>query len=155
MTGENCEIKSLTTCTPHKWDSSDRIKNQLVGARGMYGKEHTHTHPAFSLGNLTQKPPGTPGCRWHNNIKTVLTDIRSEGEAWINLTQNKIKSRAFRNSAMNLLLPHNTRNLLTSSAATCCSLIISHIISTRYTGLHTDQVFHIPQGRSQTGGSPF
>jgi hypothetical protein len=58
------------------------------------------------VGRLKGKRPlGRPRCRWEDNVKMDLREIRIDGENWIQLTQDKIQWRAFVNTVMNLQVP--------------------------------------------------
>jgi hypothetical protein len=45
---------------------------------------------------------GRPICRWENNIKMDLREIGWGCMDWINMAQDRDKSKAFANTAMNL-----------------------------------------------------
>jgi hypothetical protein len=45
---------------------------------------------------------GRPKCRWENNIKMDLREIRWGGMDWIHLAQDKDRWRAFMNMVTNL-----------------------------------------------------
>jgi hypothetical protein len=42
-----------------------------------------------------------PSCRWEDNIKTDLWEIRIDVANWIQLAQNKVQWQAFVNTVMN------------------------------------------------------
>jgi hypothetical protein len=48
------------------------------------------------------KRPGRPRCRWVDNIKMDLAEIRWDGLDWIGLTQDRVKWRGLVNAVMNL-----------------------------------------------------
>jgi hypothetical protein len=50
-------------------------------------------------------PLGRPKCRWVDNIKMGLRDIRWGGMDWIDLSQNRDQWRALVNTVMNLQVP--------------------------------------------------
>jgi hypothetical protein len=56
-----------------------------------------------------KRPLGRPTCRWENNIKMDLREIRIDGANWIRLAQNRVQWRAFVNMAMNLRVPYESR----------------------------------------------
>jgi hypothetical protein len=59
---------------------------------------------------LVEKPEGKrllgrPRCRWVDNIKTDLKEIRWDGMNWIDLAQDRDQWRALVNTVMNLRVP--------------------------------------------------
>jgi hypothetical protein len=60
------------------------------------------------------KPLGRPRRRWENNVKMYLQDVGWGGMDWIELTQNRDRWRALVNAVMNLCVPQNVGNFLTS-----------------------------------------
>jgi hypothetical protein len=48
---------------------------------------------------------GRPRCRWEDNIKMDLREIRIDGANWIQLAQDRVQWWAFVNTAMNLRVP--------------------------------------------------
>jgi hypothetical protein len=54
---------------------------------------------------------GGPFCRWEDNIKLDVQEVGCEGMDWIELSQ----VRAIVKTVMNLRVPYNARNFLTSS----------------------------------------
>jgi hypothetical protein len=60
---------------------------------------------AFSIlvGNHEGKRPlGRPRCRWKNNIRTDIREIRGEGVDWIHLAQDRDQWQALVSTLMNL-----------------------------------------------------
>jgi hypothetical protein len=58
------------------------------------------------IGRLEGKRPlGRPRCRWQNNIKMDVREIRIDGENWIRLAQNRVQWWAFLSTVMNLQVP--------------------------------------------------
>ena len=49
-----------------------------------------------------------------DNIKMDLQELECRGMDWIDLTQDKDRRRALVNAVMNLRVPYNTGNFLTS-----------------------------------------
>jgi hypothetical protein len=49
-----------------------------------------------------KRPLGRPRCRWENNIKMDLREIGIDGANWIQLAQDRVQSRAFVNTVINL-----------------------------------------------------
>jgi hypothetical protein len=47
-------------------------------------------------------PLGRPRCRWVNNIKMNLREIRSDGMDWVELARDRDQWRALVNAVMNL-----------------------------------------------------
>jgi hypothetical protein len=52
-----------------------------------------------------RRPLGRPRCRWENNIKSDLREIRWGGMDCIHLAQDRYQWRAFLNTVMNLQVP--------------------------------------------------
>jgi hypothetical protein len=61
-----------------------------------------------------RRPLGRPRCRWENNIKMHLREVRWGGMDSIDLAQDKDRWRAVVNAVMNLQVPQNAGNFLTS-----------------------------------------
>ena len=61
-----------------------------------------------------KRPLGRPRRRWEGNIKTDLQDMGCEGTQWIELAQDRDRWRTLVNTAMNLRVPLNAGNFLTS-----------------------------------------
>ena len=61
-----------------------------------------------------KKLPGRPRCRWEDNIKMDLQAVVCWGMDWIKLAQDRDRWQALVNVAMNLQVPKNERNFLTS-----------------------------------------
>ena len=59
-------------------------------------------------------PLGRLGCRWEDNIKMDLQEVEFGGMDWIELSQGRDSLRAVLNVVMNLRIPLNAGNLLTS-----------------------------------------
>jgi hypothetical protein len=52
-----------------------------------------------------KRPLGRPRRKWEDNIKMDLTEIGFDGANWIQLSQDRVKWRAFVNTVMNLRVP--------------------------------------------------
>ena len=61
-----------------------------------------------------KRPLGRPRCRWEDNIKMDLQEVGCEGMGWIKLAQNRDSWRALVNMVINILVPQNAGNFLTS-----------------------------------------
>jgi len=61
-----------------------------------------------------KRPLGRPRQRWEDNIKMVLQEVGCGGMDWIELTQDRGRWWALVNAAMNLWVPQNVDNFLTS-----------------------------------------
>jgi len=61
-----------------------------------------------------KKPLGRPRRRWEDNIKMDLHDVGCGGMDWIKLAQNRDRWRALVSVVMNLRVPQNAGNFLTS-----------------------------------------
>ena len=48
---------------------------------------------------------GRPVCRWENNVKMDHQEVRCEGMAWIDVSQDRDRWRELVNAVMNLRVP--------------------------------------------------
>jgi hypothetical protein len=62
-----------------------------------------------------RRPLGRPRRRWEDNIKMDLQVVGWGGMDWINLAQDRERWRALVNAVMNLRVPYNAGNFLSSS----------------------------------------
>jgi hypothetical protein len=61
-----------------------------------------------------KRPLGTPGCWWFNNIKIDLRELGWGGMDWNDLAEDWDQWRALANTVMNLWVPQNFGNFLSS-----------------------------------------
>jgi hypothetical protein len=61
-----------------------------------------------------RRPLGRPRHRWEDNIKMDLQEVGWGGMDWIDVAQDRDRWRALVNVVMNLRVPQNTGNFLTS-----------------------------------------
>jgi len=61
-----------------------------------------------------KRPLGRPWCRWEDNITMDLQAGGCEGMDWIKLAQDRDRQQALLNVVMNLWVPQNVGNFLTS-----------------------------------------
>jgi len=59
-------------------------------------------------------PFGRPRRRWDDNIKMDLQEVECGSMDWIEMTQDRKRWRASVNVVMNLRVPYNAENFLTS-----------------------------------------
>jgi len=52
-----------------------------------------------------KRPLGRTRCRWEDNIKMDLQEVRFGGMVWIDLAQDRGRRRALANAVMNLRVP--------------------------------------------------
>jgi hypothetical protein len=61
-----------------------------------------------------KRPLGRPRRRWEDNIKAYLQELECGSMEWIELAQGRDRGRALVNAVMNLRVPQNAENFLTS-----------------------------------------
>jgi len=61
-----------------------------------------------------KRPLGRPRHSWEDNIKMYLQEVGCGGMDWIYLAQDRDSWRAIVNEVMNLRVPKNAGNFLTS-----------------------------------------
>jgi len=61
-----------------------------------------------------KRPLGRPRPRWEDNIQMDLQEVGCGGMDYIELAQDRDRWRALVNAVMNLQVPQNARNFLTS-----------------------------------------
>jgi hypothetical protein len=61
-----------------------------------------------------KRPLGRTRRRWEDNIKVDLEEVECGGMDWIKLAQDRDRWRAVVNAVMNLRVPQNAGNFLTS-----------------------------------------
>ena len=59
-------------------------------------------------------PPGRPRRRWEDNIKMDVQEIECGGMDWIELARDRDRWPALVTAVMNLRVPYNAGNFLTS-----------------------------------------
>jgi len=86
----------------------------MGGACSAYrGKREAYT--GFWWGNLKERDHfGRPRSRWEDNIKMDLHEVGCGGVDWIELAQDRDSWRALVTVVMNLRVPLNAGNFLTS-----------------------------------------
>jgi len=91
---------------------SDKIKrNEMGRACGVYGRRERCVLYRVLVG----KPEGMrPRHRWEDNIKMDLQEVGCGGVGWIELVQDRASWQALVNVVMNLRVPYNEGNFLTS-----------------------------------------
>jgi hypothetical protein len=61
-----------------------------------------------------KRPVGRPRHRWEDNIRRDLQEVGCGGMDWIGLAQDRDRWRGFVSTVMNLWVPQNAENFLTS-----------------------------------------
>jgi hypothetical protein len=61
-----------------------------------------------------KRPLGRPRRRWKDNIKMDLQEVECGSMDWMGLAQDRDRWRALVNTVMNLRVPQNAGNFLTS-----------------------------------------
>jgi hypothetical protein len=70
-------------------------------------------HRGFWWGDLGKRPFGRPRRRWEILLKCIFKK-REGGMQWIDLAQNSDRWRAILNAVLNLRVPYNAWDFLTS-----------------------------------------
>jgi hypothetical protein len=98
-------LRSFTICTPHPLFEGDKIeKNEMGGVCSLDGVRKGVCR--VLVGNPEGKRPlGRPRCRWGDNIKMDLQEVRYGGMDWTGLDQDRNMWRALVNAVMNLRVP--------------------------------------------------
>jgi hypothetical protein len=66
------------------------------------------------LGKPEKRPLGRPRRRWEDNIEMDLQEVGWGGMDWIAMAQDRDRWRAVVSAVMNLRVPYNAGNFLTS-----------------------------------------
>ena len=61
-----------------------------------------------------KRPLGTPGCKWKNNVMMDRQEVGCGDMEWKELAQDRDRWQALANVVMNLQVPKNANNFLTS-----------------------------------------
>jgi len=61
-----------------------------------------------------KRPRGRPRRRWEDNIKMDLKEVGCGGMNWIEVAEDRERWRVLVNAVMNLRVPQNAGNFLTS-----------------------------------------
>jgi hypothetical protein len=61
-----------------------------------------------------RRPLERPKHRWEDNIKMDIQEVGWGGMDWTDMAQDRDRWRAFVNAVMNLRVPYNAGNFLTS-----------------------------------------
>ena len=85
---------------------------------GEWRKSHNEDlSEVYSLPNIVRvvkRPLGRPRCRWKDNIKIDLQEMGGGCGDWMELAQDRDRWRALVSTVMNLRVPKNAGNFLTS-----------------------------------------
>ena len=76
--------------------------------------ERRSVHKVLVGNPVGKRPLGRPRCRWEDNIKMDLQEVGCGGMDWIQVDQERDRWRALVYTAMNLRVPQNEENFLTS-----------------------------------------
>jgi len=85
----------------------------MGGACGAYG-EGRGVHRVLVEKPEGKRPLGRPRRRWEDNIKMDLQEVGGGCEDWMELAQDRDRWRALVSTVMNLRVPKNAGNCLTS-----------------------------------------
>jgi hypothetical protein len=81
------------------------MKEDEVGGRWVEMVEGRDVYRVLVGSPEGKRPLGRPRCRWEDNIKMDLREIRIDGANWIRLSQYRVQWRAFVNTVMDLRVP--------------------------------------------------
>jgi hypothetical protein len=85
----------------------------MGGACSVYRGEERRMQ-GFGGKSDGKRPLGRPRRRWEDNIKMDLQDVGCGCLGWIELARDRGRWRALVNAVMNLRVPQNAGNFLTS-----------------------------------------
>jgi len=97
--------------TQYCW--GDKIEKNKGGACSTYGGEERYIQ-CFVGKPEGKRPLGRSRHMWEDNIKMDLQEVENGGLDWIELARDRDKWRAIVNAVMNLRVPKNAGNVLTS-----------------------------------------
>jgi hypothetical protein len=86
----------------HDLHSPSNIITVITSERMRWSEHVAHTGENR---NILRFLAGKCRCEWENNIKTYLKGIGTYGVSWINLAEDRDKSRAVVNAVMNSRVP--------------------------------------------------
>jgi hypothetical protein len=86
----------------------------MCGACSTYGGGERCVQGFGGEKTVVKLPLGTPRHRWEDNIKMDLQEVICEGMDWIELAWGRYRWQALMNVVMNLQVPCNADNFLTS-----------------------------------------
>jgi len=87
----------------------------LCSAQSYFVSENCRGVYRFLVGKPEGKRPlGRPRCRWVDNIRTDLQEVGYGYMDWIGLAQDRDRWRTLVSAVMNLRVPWNAGNFLTS-----------------------------------------
>jgi hypothetical protein len=99
--------KSFIALLFAKHNQNDKVKEDEMGracSTNWAGAER-NAHRILMGKPEGMRPLGRPRCRWEDNIKMDLREIRWGGMDWIDLDQDRHKWSALVNTVMNLWVP--------------------------------------------------
>ena len=85
----------------------------MGGACSAYGRDERCVQ-CFCGEIRGKRPLGRPRCRWENNIKMDIQEVGCGCMEWNELAQDRDRWRVLMNAVMNLRVPKNAVNFLTS-----------------------------------------
>jgi hypothetical protein len=98
----------------HGYCTGNKIeKNEMGGACGAYGG-WGGVHRVLVGRPEGKRSLGRPRLRWEDNIKMDLREVGWGCGDWMELAQDRERWRAFVSTVMNLRVPKNAGNFLTS-----------------------------------------
>ena len=97
---------------PTQYCAGDKFEMRWAGHVGRMG-EGRGVHRVLVGKAKGKRPLGRPRRRWEDNIKMDLQEVGGGGD-WMELAKDRDRCRALVNTVMNLRVPYNAGNFLTS-----------------------------------------
>ena len=106
-----------TTCNPDCWECNEAVYQSLKNSE----KAHDSVRKEILYNIIIDTLLGKPKRRWEGNINLDRHKVGFGDMDWIGLAQDKDSWRTLVNAVMNLRVPWNAGNFLTSCKPVSCS----------------------------------